>query len=331
MIVNGANCYQEFRIRELSTRSVILFPSRAQIIRDIRDITLHPGINQIIIDGLTPTTDEHSIKVEGSGAAKITEVNVELLPNRDLYEEIYPSDSDEDKDGSDSEEEAVLESIKAINEKTKHLNSKLLAEKEKINSAAVRLQICDRFGASITTQDGPPTTDLETLLKTYTDERQKIFKDHSSGRQASEEIEDQIKKSTQQMAKLAKEHNRKQEKIKKEKAKSKEKNLQKLFEKTQEKHRIKSERVSFWPKNVYRVTVTIEPQPTTPASSRRNSTTTLIDDLKPNITNLASTTFHEPTNMMYGQVYLSLSYITYSASWSPRYDLSLDSVSLPLS
>jgi hypothetical protein len=31
---------QEFRIRDLSTRSVLLFPTRAQIIRDIRNIEL---------------------------------------------------------------------------------------------------------------------------------------------------------------------------------------------------------------------------------------------------------------------------------------------------
>jgi hypothetical protein len=46
---------QEFRIRELTTRSVLLFPTRAQIIRDIKNIALQPGANQIIIDGLAPT------------------------------------------------------------------------------------------------------------------------------------------------------------------------------------------------------------------------------------------------------------------------------------
>jgi hypothetical protein len=31
---------QEYRIRDLSTRSVTLFPSRAQVVRDIKDVTL---------------------------------------------------------------------------------------------------------------------------------------------------------------------------------------------------------------------------------------------------------------------------------------------------
>ncbi|KAI6707923.1 hypothetical protein JHW43_009546 [Diplocarpon mali] len=38
---------QEFRLRDLPTRSVRLFPTRAQVIRDIKNITLDPGPNQI--------------------------------------------------------------------------------------------------------------------------------------------------------------------------------------------------------------------------------------------------------------------------------------------
>jgi hypothetical protein len=98
---------QEFRIRDLPTRSVILFPTRAQIIRDIKEITLHPGPNQIVIDGLAPTVDEHSIKVEGTGSATITEVTVDLLPNREFFEDIYPSDSEGDDDSDEEEHSNV--------------------------------------------------------------------------------------------------------------------------------------------------------------------------------------------------------------------------------
>jgi hypothetical protein len=31
---------QEYRIRDLPTRSVTLFPTRAQVVRDIKDVTL---------------------------------------------------------------------------------------------------------------------------------------------------------------------------------------------------------------------------------------------------------------------------------------------------
>lgn len=33
-------CRQEFKIRNLPTRSVTLYPSRAHVIRDIKDVTL---------------------------------------------------------------------------------------------------------------------------------------------------------------------------------------------------------------------------------------------------------------------------------------------------
>lgn len=89
--------------------------------------------------------------------------------------------------------------------------------------------------------------------------------------------------------------------------------------------RIKAERELFWPKKVYRITISLEPQSVmTPLSSRRSSIATTDD--KPSPDNLASTTFHQPTETDDGKVQLSLSYVTDSASWSPRYDLSLDTL-----
>jgi hypothetical protein len=60
---------QEFVVRSLSTRSVTLYPAKAQVVRDISDVTLQPGANEITIYGLTPTADESSIKVDGKGSA----------------------------------------------------------------------------------------------------------------------------------------------------------------------------------------------------------------------------------------------------------------------
>lgn len=60
---------QQFVVRDLSTRSVTLYPAKAQVIQDISDVTLQPGANEITIYGLTPTADESSIKVDGKGSA----------------------------------------------------------------------------------------------------------------------------------------------------------------------------------------------------------------------------------------------------------------------
>jgi len=313
---------QEFRIRDLPTRSVILFPTRAQIIRDIKEITLHPGPNQIVIDGLAPTVDEHSIKVEGTGSATITEVTVDLLPNREFFEDIYPSDSEGDDD-SDEEEHSNVETVdmKVIKNKLKNLNVQLLGEQEKINSGAHRLKICDAFGKSVE-KERPASSDLDKLVKAYQTEREKIYKDHEDATAAVENIQNQIADANKEHQKLVKAMIKANEKAGKEKAKLKEKKARKKAEIAKEKARIKAERERFWPKKVYRITISLESTTLTPGSSRRSS----IDG--DTIVNLATSNFHEPssTALKTGEISLSLSYITYSASWSPRYDLSLNSV-----
>jgi hypothetical protein len=312
---------QEFRIRDLTTRSVILFPTRAQIIRDIKEITLHPGPNQIIIDGLAPTVDEHSIKVEGTGSATITEVTVDLLPNRDVWEDIYPSDSEDEDSDEEEKSEDETEGMKALNDKLRKFNVQLLNEQEKINSGAHRLKICDAFGKSVE-KERPAPADLDKLINAYQAERERIYKDHEHAVAAVETIQEDIEKVNKEKLKLAKAMVKANEKAEKQKQKLKEKKARKRAEIRKEKLRIKAERELFWPKKVYRITINLEPTTLTPASSRRSS----IDG--DTVVNLATSTFHEPSTgpLKTGEISLSLSYITYSASWSPRYDLSLNTV-----
>ncbi len=312
---------QEFRIRDLATRSVILFPTRAQIIRDIKEINLHPGPNQIIIEGLAPTVDEHSIKVEGTGSATINEVTVDLLPNRDVWEDIYPSDSEDEDSEEEDESEDETEGMKALNEKLKKLNVQVLDEQEKINSGAHRLKICDAFGKSVE-KERPAPNDLDKLINSYKAERERIYRDHEHATAALETLQEEIEKVNKGKMKLFKTLVKANQKAEKEKQKLREKKARRKAERRKEKLRVKAERELFWPKKVYRITINLEPNTLTPASSRRSS----IDG--DTVVNLATSTFHEPSNTLLktGEISLSLSYIAYSASWSPRYDLSLDTV-----
>ncbi|KAK0112633.1 hypothetical protein ONS95_014372 [Cadophora gregata] len=312
---------QEFRIRDLSTRSVLLFPSRAQVIRDIKNITLQPGANQIVIDGLAPLVDEHSIKVEGTGSATITDVTVDLLPNREVYEDVYPSDSEDEDDSESEDSDAEVDEMKRINDRIKKLNVRLLDEQEKINSAANRLKICDNFGKSVETER-PPPADLDKLIAAYDTERKKIYRDHEAATCAVEDVREEIRKTEKEKMKLAKALVKANEKAEKEKSKEREKKLRKKAETAKEKQRIRAERESFWPKKVYCITINLEPSSLTPGSSRRSS----IDG--DTVVNLATSDFHEPSNapLKTGEISLSLSYITHGAYWAPRYDLSLNTV-----
>ncbi|KAA8570608.1 hypothetical protein EYC84_000007 [Monilinia fructicola] len=292
---------QEFRVRDLSTRSVLIFPTRAQIVRDIRDITLQTGTNQIIIDGLAPTIDEHSIKVEGNGSATITEVSVDLLPNREVYEEVYSSDSELEEETDDDSSDSEDESMKLIDTKIKQVNRLLAQETEKINSVASRLKICEDYGA---THIG--------------DEREKIYVEHVAATAALEVTQEEIVRLMKEKNKITKARTRAQRRAFKQKIKLQATRSRKNAEAAKEKMRIKSERSLFWPKKVYRVTISIEPTSSamTSGSSRPSS---VASDLTVNNYQVSS---RRATDI----ISLSISYITYEVSWSPRYDLSLNTL-----
>ncbi|ESZ90249.1 hypothetical protein SBOR_9362 [Sclerotinia borealis F-4128] len=309
---------QEFRVRDLSTRSVLIFPTRAQIIRDIRDITLQTGTNQIIIDGLAPTIDEHSIKVEGNGSATITEVSVDLLPNREVYEEVYSSDSELEEETDDDSSDSEDESMKLVDIKIKQVNRLLSQETEKINSVASRLKICEDYGATV--RDNPPSPEqFEKLIKAYRDEREKIYVEHVAATAALEVTQDEIVRLVKEKNKLSKARTKAQRKAFKQRIKLQATKSRKNAESTKEKLRIKSERSLFWPKKVYRVTISIEPTSSamTSGSSRPSS---VASDMTVNNYQVSS---RRATDI----ISLSISYITYEVSWSPRYDLSLNTLS----
>ncbi|KAI9649978.1 hypothetical protein NHQ30_002567 [Ciborinia camelliae] len=298
---------QEFRVRDLSTRSVLIFPTRAQI----------TGTNQIIIDGLAPTIDEHSIKVEGNGSATITEVSVDLLPNREVYEEVYSSDSELEEETDDDSSDSEDESMKLVDTKIKQVNRLLAQETEKINSVASRLKICEDYGATV--RDNPPSPEqFEKLIKAYRDEREKIYVEHVAATAALEVTQDEIVRLMKEKNKLSKARTKAQRKAFKQKIKLQATKSRKNAESAKEKMRIKSERSLFWPKKVYRVTISIEPTSSsmTSGSSRPSS---VASDMTVNNYQVSS---RRATDI----ISLSISYITYEVSWSPRYDLSLNTL-----
>ncbi|QSZ30153.1 hypothetical protein DSL72_004673 [Monilinia vaccinii-corymbosi] len=308
---------QEFRVRDLSTRSVLIFPTRAQIVRDIRDITLQTGTNQIIIDGLAPTIEEHSIKVEGNGSATITEVSVDLLPNREVYEEVYSSDSELEEETDDDSSESEDESMKLVDTKIKQVNRLLAQETEKINSVASRLKICEDYGATV--RDNPPSPEqFEKLIKAYRDEREKIYVEHVAATAALEVTQEEIVRLTREKNKIMKARTKAQRRAFKQKIKLQATRSRKNAELAKENMRIKSERGLFWPKKVYRVTISIEPTSSAMTSGSSRPSSIASDSTVNN--------YQVSTRRATDVISLSISYITYEVSWSPRYDLSLNTL-----
>ncbi|KAF5857067.1 hypothetical protein ETB97_006311 [Aspergillus alliaceus] len=85
------------------TKSVTFTPQRATIVREIHTSILS-GQHELTISGLDPKVDVDSIRIEGTGAATITDIQTEIVPRREMLEDVYPVVSDE---GEGSEDLAV--------------------------------------------------------------------------------------------------------------------------------------------------------------------------------------------------------------------------------
>lgn len=314
---------QEFRVRDLPTRSVTLFPTRAQVVRDIKDVPLKPGSNEITIIGFTPTADEESIKVEGTGSAIITDITIELLPNRDIFQEIYPdsdSESEADDDDEDEDEQKTNTELAAVNDVLRKYRDKVDHENEILTSVGDRLKYLDAYGKSLDKKRG---VEIDAGLAKYRDEREKLYQERIYSLDRLVEVQKQIDKLEREAARLARieakeaeKANKAKAKIQRAKDKVREKERRRRAEQQKEKARIRKEREQFWPKSVYTVRITLEASGFTPASSRRSSIASAAD--------VKIMSEKVPADDAAGLTCdLSISYVTSSAFWSPSYDLAL--------
>lgn len=279
-------------------------------------MTLKPGVNEITIHGLTPTADETSIKVDGKGSATIIDMIVEYVDNKETYQDVYPSDSEnEDEDEDESGEESGDEDpdvIKDLTNDNETINEALKTANEEKASASARLGILENYGKQV--QNDRPQ-DLEGRLVVYQRERSKAFADFQKSETNINKLGDERKALLLKIAKAKERVLKEKSKAKQAKEKRKEKVKREKEKKLAAKCELKAQRLQFWPKKVYKVVIMLETaSEMTPASSRRGS-----------VSSLTKTMASELATSDACQAALSVSYITASASWAPRYDVSLNS------
>lgn len=293
---------------------------------------LQPGANDITIVGMTPTVDEHSIEVVGAGSAIITDITVELLPNRDIFEEIYPdsdsdSDSDESDEADDFEDDPREQPLDEVQKKLVALGDERQRAKEMIASAESRLKILDSYGTSL---ENRPGVDIEAHVETYRKERDKVFADHMEGTVRDRELFNEFTKLRREETRLLKlldkedrMTNKAKDRIWRIKEKEKEKKRRRDAERQKEKDRICKERKQFWPRTCYTVRISLDVGANfTPGTSRRNSIASAAD------VQVVSEKAPKADDACGDSVIacdLTLSYVTSSAFWAPSYDLALSS------
>ncbi|KAH8168592.1 mucoidy inhibitor A [Sarocladium implicatum] len=326
----------EYKLRDLGTRAVTLFPTRAQIYRDIKNVPLQPGVNKITIAGLTPTVDKDSVKVEGSGLAVITDISVTKENNPEEFIDIYPEFdkagiwdnlpepvSDE---GTFDEALNVLEDIPQLKDYKLRLASaqdEVTAAREAVESANARLKVLDNFSNSVVGRKGP-SVDISQFMGTYGTERESAFRAKQQAEKKIRELQTQVReyelkvekfKARQDYERAVAAREARRRKAEEVVAKEKEDRRKRLD--VEKKARRRQELLGFWPKYVYNVCITLDANPNTPMSSRRNSTSSHFEPVKSPVSRSEGGT--EAT--LYCD--LVLSYVTTSAFWAPSYDMQL--------
>lgn len=312
----------EFKVNDLPTRSVVLFPTRAQVCRELKDVDLKPGLNEITISGLTPTLDEDSVKVEGSGSAIITNISVESLPNRDIFEDVYPeSDSESDSEGddaNDSDEDSA--DLKVAKDDLITLRDELSVANEEVANAEKRLAILNAYSGTL---DGKKQeVDMQKYLREYKIERETAFADNISGSKKKRDIQKKVDEAQKYVWKLQSAEAKIRAKVEKIKQKEQIKKEKRRAEQRKEKNRIRTEREWFWPKYCYSVRITLDVNTMTPLSSRRNSISSEVEVPQPPSPSKHSDGEFEDV-IQSQSCNLVLTYATTSAWWAPSYDLQL--------
>lgn len=319
---------QVFQLKDLPTKSVTLYPSRAHVVRELRDVVLQPGQNEIEIFGLTADADENSVQIDGKGAATITDMVLELVPNIENFSDVYPSDSESETEESDAyadSDDEIVE-VKKLSEVLKSVELKIEDASERQKSAARRLKTLDAYSDGITggTKSVKWTAqEVADALELYDKERSELYQVNS---EATTELKDLKKKKARAEAERAlagKSEEKRKSKEQAEKDKQRDKAYRQREDRRREANRVRDEKRKFWPLKMYKITLGLETSLETPSNSRRNS----LDSITLSGVATADAKGKGPGSVMSTEraVTLSFSYVTNSAFWTPRYDLSISS------
>ncbi|KAJ2974798.1 hypothetical protein NQ176_g5864 [Zarea fungicola] len=315
----------EYKLVDVPTRSVVLFPARAQIFRDIKDIDLKTGINEVTITGLSPTLDEDSVKVEGTGSAIITDISVVSLPNRDIFNEVYPDDDVSDESDDEDDDPETSAELKQAEARVAEIQDEARLVEDTILSTSKRQQILDLRSESADKSELEKGARLTELLAAYKKEREALCEEGLKAAQAQRHIHEKMNAATSHLHKVQKAALKESRERRRAKEREREIRRMRRGERREEKERIRKERETFWPKYCYSVTITLDVNTMTPISSRRQSIASDIDVVK--VAAVKDDGYDGDTFQEGFSCDLTLSYITSAAKWQPSYDLQLSTTS----
>ncbi|KAL3441315.1 hypothetical protein BJX65DRAFT_299815 [Aspergillus insuetus] len=319
----------EILISELPTKQVTLAPQQVTIVREVQT-TIQPGQNEITLLGLDPRVNAHSIRIEGSGAATITDIQTSIVARDEDFNDVYPPDdsgSDSDSDAESKEEEEDISEdedglndaeLQEIRREIAAIQQKIATARSDINSAVSTLGIMDQYGQGFGADKKRDVKKFGEFLDLYTGRRNEEAERHQK---ALAEIDVRER----ELAKLQRKFQRRKTRYAKERREAskalrlrKEKRDRALARKKALRSQKRNELRAFWTSTVGKVVVSLDSQSLaiTPGSSRRSSIVSAV---------IARSDETQKQDAI--DVTLRLSYIVPGPSWFPRYELRINSPS----
>ncbi|KAL3461206.1 hypothetical protein BJX64DRAFT_165981 [Aspergillus heterothallicus] len=326
----------EILIADLPTKQVTLAPQQVTIVREIQT-TIQPGQNEITLLGLDPRVNAHSIRIEGSGPATITDIQTSIVARDEDFNDVYPpDDSDTDSDTKTDEEEEEDEisededglndsELQEIRREMQAVEAKIATARSEINTALSVLGIMDQYGKALSSDKGKDIAKLGEFLELYNSRR---------GQEASrhQKALAEVAVHERELAKLQRKFHRRKARYAKEQKEAfkairvrREKRDRALARKKMLRSQKRLELRAFWTSTVGKVVVSLDSQSSllaTPGSSRRSS---IIDGgtaAAGAVARVDEKLKHDPID-----VTLRLSYIVPGSSWFSRYELRINSPS----
>ncbi|KAH8702124.1 hypothetical protein BGW36DRAFT_372249 [Talaromyces proteolyticus] len=311
----------EIDIFDLPTKAVSFAPTKATIIREIKDIQIKAHANEITVLGLDPRLDPDSVRVEGYGPATITNIQTEIVPRKQQFKDVYPEDDDDD-DQSDSDLEALDDNdgpgrvaIDKAKEEVRIAEWALAASKNEQATSVKLLEFLDQYGQSLQAQE-VEVSKMNEFLDVYRVQRVSESHRHQKSTADIPAQQEELEKARRKLVRAENAFEKAKKAVTREIREKQEKKARERQQKRQEKQRVLEQRRKFWTSNVSQVVIHLDGLSTsTPGSSRRSS---IVSANEKGAGHSSSTSLDGDT------VSLLLTYVVPAAKWDPRYELSIN-------
>ena len=308
-----------------ATLSVTLGPERATIVRELADVRIKAGPNKILIYGFDPVVDPDSVRVSGNGPATITDIQTEIIPQKEplkgyksggsLFSGLVVSDSESEVESSEDEDPLGLDTpeLKQIQNDLKELHAKVSAAENEAATAITALKFLDSYGQTMDSRE-VPVENLESYLDVYQGKRATLNAQHQKAIVSKAELVADIEKLKKRKTRLSLRFQKAKRAATKAQRKEKEEKKKARELRRAEKTREMLERKRFHPDSVGQLVLHLDGfGEATSSTSRRGSVSSFKGaDGKARLVDSDVVSF-------------TITYVVTGATWNPRYELFLDS------